>query len=493
VHQIDMIVNGKVASTIPVKLPMNKDAGNTEPSIKLPANTKVQLENGWTIAEVTLKLEESSWIAARAWSTTPGGQPDAESHTNPVYTYLNGRKPYQRSSLDAWIQRIDGQIDKHTKRTFAQKAKVLDYFQRARDLILKIREQGGLKTDEQPNDLAAAIERGDDASLATDLSRLDVTDDELRKFLKSVPSKTPEEAVKSFEGVDGFHMQLVAAEPLVTSPIAAAFDEDGNFFVCEMRDYPYKPATGLEPIGRVTMLRDTDGDGDFDESHIFADKLLWAAGVVPWKGGVFVASTPDIWYFKDTDGDFKADVKRKVFTGFGTGNQQAMVNNLQMGLDHWIYGSTAGNGGTIKPGDKPDSPGISVTGRDFRFHPVTEKLELVTGTVQFGNTFDDWGNRFVCSESRPILQVILPDHYLVRNPYLPSPYGIENIAAGPVPIFRISPTERWRQIRSSRRIAKNERASTSPGASHHVVDAAAGVTIYRGGAYPPEYYGQMFV
>ena len=62
-----------------------------------------------------------------------------------------------------------------------------------------------------------------------------------------------------------------------------------------------------------------------------------------------------------------------------------------------------------------------------------------------------------------------------------------------MPIFRISPLERWRQIRSSRRIAHGERSADSAGASHHVVDAAAGVTIYRGGAYPAEFYGDAFV
>ncbi|MFN9975069.1 MAG: dehydrogenase, partial [Phycisphaerae bacterium] len=93
-------------------------------------------------------------------------------------------------------------------------------------------------------------------------------------------------------------MQTVAAEPMVHSPVAAAFDEDGNLFVCEMTDYPYKPAEGHDPIGTLRILRDKDGDGVFDEAHVFADKVLWAAGVVPWKGGVFVAASPDILYLK---------------------------------------------------------------------------------------------------------------------------------------------------------------------------------------------------
>ena len=70
---------------------------------------------------------------------------------------------------------------------------------------------------------------------------------------------------------------------------------------------------------------------------------------------------------------------------------------------------------------------------------------------------------------------------------------IQDIAGGSVPIFRISPIERWREIRSSRRIAYGERSAESAGASHHVVDAGAGVTVYRGSAYPAEFYGNVFV
>jgi putative membrane-bound dehydrogenase-like protein len=216
--------------------------------------------------------------------------------------------------------------------------------------------------------------------------------------------------------------------------------------------------------------------------------LLWAAGVAPWKGGVFVAAPPDIWYLKDTDGDLKADVRERVVTGFGTQNQQAMLNNQQWWLDGRIYGSTAGNGGTIRTVDRPGAPPVRVDGRDFRFDPESRRFEAITRTVQFGNTFDDWGDRFVCSESQPLLHVVFPEEALARNPYVQFPRALNNLAPPPVPIFRISPIERWRQIRTGRRIAVNARPATSAGASHHVVDAAAGVTIYRGGAYPPEMY-----
>src|SRR5207249_7528218 len=159
---------------------------------------------------------------------------------------------------------------------------------------------------------------------------------------------------------------------------AAAFDGDGNLYVCEMRDYPYKPLAGHDPLGSVRLLRDTDGDGIFDKSTVFADNLLWAAGVAPWKGGVFVAAPPDIWYLKDTNGDFKADIKEKVFTGFGTGGSQYILNNLQWGLDHKIYASVAGNGGLVRRADRRDRPPGSVSRKDFRFDPVTRELESIS-------------------------------------------------------------------------------------------------------------------
>ncbi len=472
VTQIELIVNGQVVHNQPI--PSGKKLGE------------------WWDLEHKIELKKSSWIAARAYSATPGGQPDAEAHTNPIYVYFDGRAPYSQASLDVWLAKIDGQISAHSKRNFAEKARVLDYFEHARATLLKIREQGGLRADEKPSRLIANANT-QQTPLHADAGYRKPTDEELKAFLQPVPPKTPQEALKTFETVPGFHMELVAAEPLVYDPVAATFDEDGNLYVCEMRDYPFKPVEGREPIGSVRLLRDTDGDGIFDKSTVFADKLLWAAGVAPWKGGIFVAAPPDIWYLKDLNGDGVADERRKVFTGFGTGNQQAMVNNLGWWLDHKIYGSTAGNGGAIRPGNDLQAKPIDISRRDFRFSPSTGEFETITGTVQFGNTFDDWGNRFVCSESQPLQHIVLPQHYLARNPYLAVPSAINNIASGGVPIFRISPIERWRQIRSNRRVASQERSSESPGASHHVVDAAAGVTIYRGGSYPAKYYGTVFV
>src|SRR5438093_1008010 len=182
--------------------------------------------------------------------------------------------------------------------------------------------------------------------------------------------KDPDKALATFRTLAGFRMELVAHEPNVTSPVAAAYDEDGRLYVVEMRDYPNPLKPGETPLGRVRLLEDRDGDGVFETSHVFAESLPWPTGIACWDGGVYVTAAPDIWYLKDTDGDGKADVRRKVYTGFGTENPQAIVNNLQFGVDHKIYGTTAGNGGEIRAVDRPESPPVSVRGRDFRFDPA---------------------------------------------------------------------------------------------------------------------------
>ena len=474
VRHLDVIVGGQVHESIAVNEP---PAGQV-----------------WQRVEREVPVTGPTWIAVRAWSTTAGGQPDAEAHTNPVYVDVAGVRTYQQASLDAWVERLDGQIAKHRARNFAEKARVLDYFQAARDQLLKVRAAGGLATNANPaQDNASVFTPREQAGLESDAAEAFPTPDQLRAYLQPVPAKSPEEALRTFEMLPGFEMQLVAAEPDVYDPIAATFDADGNLYVCEMRDYPYRPTEGADPIGSVRLLRDLDRDGRYETSTVFADKLLWAAGVAPYRGGVFIAAPPDIWYCRDTNGDGVADERRRVFTGFGTGNQQGMLNNLSWGPDHWIYGSTANNAGVIRHVDRPEQATVDLAGRDFRFDPVTETFESISGTVQFGNTFDDFGNRFTCSESQPLLQIVLPQHYLARNPHLPVPSAIKNLAPGPVPIFRTSPIERWRQIRSARRVTTGERSADAPGASHHVVDAAAGVTVYRGSAYPAEYYGTLFV
>ena len=333
-----------------------------------------------------------------------------------------------------------------------------------------------------------------------DISR---DEDALREYLKPVPPKEPAEALKTFETADGFEMQLVAHEPMVNEPVAATFDENGRMYVAELKSYPYQPGEGEEPTGRVRLLEDEDGDGVFDVSHVFADGLVWPTGVVVFKGGVYVSAPPSIFYMKDTDGDGKADVQEVVYTGFGVTNEQQMVNNLIWGVDHKIYASTGGDGGYIRPGDQPNAQPISVYDRDFRFDPVNGGFELLTQTFQFGHSFDDWYNRFVCTAGSSGRHVVMPGGYLQRNPYLfvglhgfhwegHGSMEVHPLAPGSTRVYKISPVERWRTIRQARRIFAG-RSNRSAGVGHDYQTAGAGVQVYRGHAYPEKYRGSIFI
>ncbi len=329
-------------------------------------------------------------------------------------------------------------------------------------------------------------------------------EDETAAALPRIAPLEPSEAGESFLLKDGFELQLVAAEPLVTDPVAGVFDEHGRLFVVEMNDYPYtdkstdKPnveRTGDLPIGKVRLLEDTDDDGRFDKSTIFARGLSWPTGIAVFDGGVFVAATPDVWYLKDTDGDGVADVRRKVFSGFRKFNVQAVVNNLIWGLDHRIYGAGGSNGGTITSPERPDEK-TAISRHDFRFDPREPKLELLSGSARFGNTFDDWGRRFICNIRNPIQHVLLPQHYLARNPFLPVSSPLHDVAAAgdQIRVYRASPPEPWRVVNAERLTSQGDpRMPRSEKNAAGFMTSACGVTVYRGDAYPVEFREQVFL
>ncbi|MGV3661693.1 MAG: PVC-type heme-binding CxxCH protein [Prosthecobacter sp.] len=328
----------------------------------------------------------------------------------------------------------------------------------------------------------------------------------------TTPPTEPKDAAKTFHVLDGFTMQLIAAEPLVTDPVAITYDEDGRAYVCEMNDYPYtdksthKPSqenpTDL-PLGKVRLLTDTNDDGVFDKATVFAEGLSWPTGAACWKGGVFVTATPDVWYLKDTNGDGVADVRQKVFTGFKKLNVQAVMNNPIWGLDHRIYVAGGSNGGEIQrvPGSKSVMPlpkdfkPLSIKRHDFSFDPSTGDVRVESGGARFGNTFDDWGNRFLCNIRNPCQHVVLPYRYLERNPYLVIPSALNDCAeAGDqLPVYRTSPPEPWREFRAKRWVQDGSHLPKSELVGAGVVTSSAGITVYRGDVYPPEYRDFAFV
>ena len=287
---------------------------------------------------------------------------------------------------------------------------------------------------------------------------------------------SPEDSLAQFRLPPGLALELVAAEPDVIDPVAIRFDELGRLWVVEMRDYPNGPAPGRPPLSRIKLLEDRDGDGRFETVHVFADELLFATGVQPWKGGVFVTLSGKVEWMQDQDGDGRMDHRETWFTGFTEENPQLRANHPRFGLDNRIYVSNGLRGGSIvnvKQGvDKP----LSISGRDFRFEPRSGECQAVSGTGQFGLTFDDFGNRFNCSNRNPLVHVVLAENYLERNPLLTVPAVVNDVAASGEASHVYPLSQAW----------------TTSILHAGQFTAACGVEIYRGDALPAEYYGNGF-
>jgi putative membrane-bound dehydrogenase-like protein len=315
--------------------------------------------------------------------------------------------------------------------------------------------------------------------------------------LPRIPATEPSAALAAFTVAPGFRLEQVAAEPLVTSPVACEWDENGRLFVCEMRGYGEHRDDGLS---RITVLDDDDGDGRYDRRSVFAEGLLWPTAVFPYDGGLFVVDAPELLFLRDTDGDGRADHRQVVLTGFGTANVQGLPNCFRWGLDNRLHLATGNNGGRIAHVGGPAGPvagpaasaPVDIGGRDLAIDPRTGAFRLTSGALQHGMSFDDWGRKFVSGNSNHIQQVMYEDRYVARNPFLKPPAARIDIAAdGPqAEVFRTSPVEPWREIRTQLRVAgKVPGPVEGGGRAAGYFTGATGVTIYRGDSWPAEWRG----
>lgn len=296
----------------------------------------------------------------------------------------------------------------------------------------------------------------------------------------------PDQALKSFQVEAGLKLELVAAEPLVVSPCAVAWDERGRMFVVENRGYPVGPKEGEPHQGRIAQLIDKDGDGRMDQRIDFATELSFPNGLMPWRGGLIVTCSPDVLFLKDTDGDGKADEKKVLLTGFSTkGSTQLRVSHPMLALDGWVYLTSGLTGGEVVSPLKPDQAPVKVGRTDIRFKPDTGEIEPCDGGAQFGQTFDDFGRRFICYNRVQVQHVVLESKYLKRNPHLAFAETVENCPAE----MADEPLKGHGKAAKIFPISSNVTTADSHAGTF---TAACALTIYRGTSLPAEYYGTAF-
>ena len=288
------------------------------------------------------------------------------------------------------------------------------------------------------------------------------------------------DSLKHMRVAPGLRVDLIASEPQVIDPVAIAFDENGNMWVVEMTDYPNGPVGGQPPRSRVRVLEDRNGDGVFETARTFVDHLLYATGLQLWQGGAFITLAGKVIYCRDTTGDGKADLKETWFTGFAEENQQLRANHPTLGMDNRIYIANGLRGGIILGRSGPNRPAavaVSITGSDFRFDPQSGYYDAVTGAGQFGLAFDDFGNRFVCTNRNATKHIVFNRRYIERNNHFIIPNGTHDVSP-PGPNAVVYPLSRnWTHY------------------SDHAgqITAACGVLVNRDQGLGDDYRGNVFV
>lgn len=288
---------------------------------------------------------------------------------------------------------------------------------------------------------------------------------------EKAPILTPEEAMKTFTMPAGYHLELVASEPLIKDPILMEFDPDGRLWVVEMHGFSIndKMENSFEPINDIVILEDTNNDGVFDKRTVFMDKLIMPrAFKILDKNCALVGEPPNLWKACDTDGDLKADTKDLIDKTFATqGVVEHGANGLFWGMDNRIY--------------------VSEHTWDVTFDDGKFAIAPSLRRGQWGVTHDNGGRIYRNVNTDPLFVDYVAPQYYVRNPNQVRTEGLyqnlvkqEDTNIWPIhPTFGVN-----RGYRAD--IFREDGTSTYYG-------GVSSPHIYRGQALPAEVQNQPFV
>jgi mono/diheme cytochrome c family protein/glucose/arabinose dehydrogenase len=288
------------------------------------------------------------------------------------------------------------------------------------------------------------------------------------------PALSPADSLKTFSMPPGYHVELVASEPLVQDPVVMDWDTEGRIWVVEMPGFVQTLDTAepnFDPIGKVVVLEDTNGDGVMDKRTVFADGLVLARALKVLDHGILVAEPPNLWLMHDTNGDLKMDTKELVTNLYG--RREARVeqnaNDLHWGLDNWIHTS--------------DSD-IYLRWKNGKFEV---QKTLVRG--EWGASHDDAGRVYRNTNESSVHVDFVPTPYYLRNPNLVTTRGSyealrdDDNAVNTVWPIRPNPgTNRAYQTGIDR-----------PDGSLAKFTSVCAPIIYRGDRLPSDVYGNVFV
>jgi mono/diheme cytochrome c family protein/glucose/arabinose dehydrogenase len=296
----------------------------------------------------------------------------------------------------------------------------------------------------------------------------------VQKIGPESPPLPPEKALESFYMAPGYRLELVAAEPLIQEPVAIDWDLHGRLWAVEMPGF-MADITGsneYEPIGRVVVLEDVNGDGRMDKRTVFADRLVLARSLKVLERGVLVAEPPNVWLMRDTNGDLRMDTKELVTDRYGRRetDPQNNANGFNWSLDNRMY--TAGQADI-----------------HLRLKHNVFELEKTLQRGEWGVTHDDAGRIYRNTNESPVHVDLVPTFYFARNPNLVRTRGsYERLANDNDELLTVWPV---RPNPGTNR-AYQTGIDREDGTLARFTSVCAPL-VYRGDRLPAELYGNMFV